>query len=92
MFGLLWLMIHFCIKILILECYVFSDISLLVQKTNVLKECRRMEPRVPQNTYLDLDSAKLLANALVFSCLDYCNSLLYGIAATDLNKLQRVHN
>ena len=41
---------------------------------------------------LDLDSAKLLANALVSSRLDYCNSLLSGIAETDLTKLQRVLN
>ena len=37
--------------------------------------------------YLDLDSAKLLANALVSSHLDSCNSLLCGIADTDLTKL-----
>ena len=42
--------------------------------------------------HLDLDSAKLLANALVSSRLDYCNSLLSGIAETDLTKLQRVLN
>ena len=30
--------------------------------------------------HLDLDSAKLLATGLVSSRLDYCNSLLYGIA------------
>ena len=30
--------------------------------------------------HLDLDSAKLLATALASSRLDYCNSLLYGIA------------
>ena len=40
----------------------------------------------------DLDSAKLLANALVSSRLDYCNSLLSGIAETDLTKLQLVLN
>ena len=40
--------------------------------------------------HLDLDSAKLLANARVSSRLDYCNSLLSGIAETDLTKLQRV--
>ena len=34
--------------------------------------------------YLDLDSAKLLATALVSSRLDYCNSLLYGIADSPL--------
>ena len=35
----------------------------------------------------DLDSAKLLATALVSSRLDYCNSLLYGIADIDLTRL-----
>ena len=42
--------------------------------------------------HLDLDSAKLLATALVCSRLDYCNSLLYGIADIDLTRLQRVQN
>ena len=42
--------------------------------------------------HLDLDSAKLLATALVSSGLDYCNSLLYEIADIDLTRLQRVHN
>ena len=42
--------------------------------------------------YLDLDSAKLLATARVSSRLDNCNSLLYGIAVTDLTKLQHVQN
>ena len=42
--------------------------------------------------HLDLDSAKLLASALVSSLFDYCNSLLSGIAETDLTKLQRVLN
>ena len=40
--------------------------------------------------HLDLDSAKLLANALVCSHFDYYNSLLSGIAETDLPHLQRV--
>ena len=35
----------------------------------------------------DLDIAKLLATALVSSCLDYCNSHLYGIADIDLTRL-----
>ena len=42
--------------------------------------------------HLDLDSAKLLANALVPSHLDYCNSYLSGITETDLTKLQRILN
>ena len=42
--------------------------------------------------HLDLDRAKLLANALVSSRFDYCNSLLSGIVETDPTKLQRVLN
>ena len=42
--------------------------------------------------HLDLDSAKLLATTLVSSRLDYCNSLLYGIADIDLTRLQRVQS
>ena len=42
--------------------------------------------------HLELDSAKLLATSLVSSRLDYCNSLLYGIADIDVTRLQRVQN
>ena len=42
--------------------------------------------------HFDLDGAKLLATAPVSSCLDYCNSLLYGIADIDLTRLQHVQN
>ena len=42
--------------------------------------------------HLDPDSATLLTNALVSSRFDYCNSVLSGIAETDLTKLLRVLN
>ena len=42
--------------------------------------------------HIDLDSAKVLANALVSSRLDYCNSVLSGVAETDLTKLQHILN
>ena len=38
------------------------------------------------------DEAKNIATAVVGSRLDYCNSLLYGVSETNLNKLQRVQN
>ena len=44
------------------------------------------------HSHLDLNSAKLLAIALVSSRLDYCNSLLYGITDIDLTRLQHVQN
>ena len=42
--------------------------------------------------YLNLDSAKLLATALVSSRLDYCNSRLHGIADIDLTQPQHAQN
>jgi len=38
------------------------------------------------------ETVQILVNAFVMSHLDYCNSLLYGLQATQLNKLQRVQN
>ena len=39
--------------------------------------------------FLEVETAILLANAMVSSCLGYCNSLLYGV---NIAKLQRVQN
>ena len=41
---------------------------------------------------LDRNSATILANSLVHSKLDYCNSLLYGLPDTSISRLQRVQN
>lgn len=42
--------------------------------------------------YLSLENAKTLANSLVTSRLDYCNSLLFGLPDRDIKRLQRVQN
>ena len=42
--------------------------------------------------FLGVETAILLANAMVSSCLDYCNSLLYGVSKSNIVKLQRVQN
>ena len=42
--------------------------------------------------HLSLPTATALANALVCSRLDYCNSLFSGIHKCDLNRLQRIQN
>ena len=41
---------------------------------------------------LDTGSATILANALVSSKLDYCNSLYFNLPKSTLNRLQRVQN
>jgi hypothetical protein len=42
--------------------------------------------------YLDLKSAEKVIHAFVSSRLDTCNSLLYGLPGTVLNRLQKVQN
>ena len=42
--------------------------------------------------FLSIDTTKALVHAFVTSRVDYCNSLLYGLPASHLNKVQRVLN
>ena len=70
-----------------------SDMSFSDQINSVSKSChfhirdiRRIRHLLP------LSTATALANSLVSSNLDYCNSLYSGISQTNLNKLQRIQN
>ena len=40
--------------------------------------------------YLSKDHLKMIVNAFVTSCLDYCDSLYCGLPKRELDKLQRV--
>ena len=70
-----------------------SDLSYAQHITNI---CRSSFYQIRQfrqiRSSIDTNSAKLLANALVSSKLDYCNSLFYNLPDTSINRLQRVQN
>ena len=42
--------------------------------------------------FLTMKSTKVLVHAFIMGRIDYCNSLLYGLPVTHINKLQRVQN
>ena len=42
--------------------------------------------------FLTVDATKIIVLSLVISHLDYCNSILFGIAECDLHKMQRIQN
>ena len=42
--------------------------------------------------FLSVDTAALLANSMISSRLDYCNSPLYGVSKYNVNKLQKIQN
>ena len=42
--------------------------------------------------FLIVDTVALLANSMISSPLDYCNSLLYGISKYNVAKLQKIKN
>ena len=70
-----------------------SDMSFTDQINSLSKSChfhirdiRRIRHLLP------LSAATALANSLVSSKLDYCNSLFNGISQANLNKIQRIQN
>jgi Reverse transcriptase (RNA-dependent DNA polymerase)/Endonuclease/Exonuclease/phosphatase family len=70
-----------------------SDLSF---KKHVSTICRSSFYHIRQlrqiRSSLDTNSAIILANALVASKLDYCNSLYFNLPAATLNRLQVVQN
>src|SRR4029077_18762150 len=70
-----------------------SDLSLNQHISNICRSSFHLIRHLRQiRSSLDLNSSILLANALVSSKLDYCNSLLYNLPDSSINRLQRVQN
>lgn len=51
-----------------------------------IRDLNRMRKAISKNV------ATMLANALVSSRVDYCNSLFYSLTSNEINRLQRVQN
>ena len=70
--------------------------SRMNMESHVNSVCRSSYAKLRQishiRQYITSDATKSLVNSLVTSRLDYCNSLLYGLPKTSLNKLQTVQN
>ncbi len=48
--------------------------------------------RTRRYMYLTEPATRVLVHSLVATCLDYCNSLVYGVPRRVLAKLQRIQN
>ena len=70
-----------------------SELSL---KKHISSVCRASYLQIRQirqiRSSLDIRSTTLLANSLVSSRLDYCNSLFYELPDSSLHRLQRIQN
>ena len=74
---------------------VTFDSNLSLQK-HISSVCQSSYLHIRQlrqiHSILDTKSAILLANSLVSSRLDYCNSLYYGLPQSSIDRLQRIQN
>ena len=64
----------------------------LIKINSVSKSCHFHIRDIRRIRHLPLSTATALANSLVSSKLDYCNSLYSGISLANLNKLQCIQN
>jgi hypothetical protein len=70
-----------------------SDLSFSKQINSVCKSCHYHIRDLRRIRHLLSPSVAItLANSLVSSKLDYCNSLYFGISTKNLSKLQRIQN
>ena len=74
----------------------FSFDKDLSAKAHISSVCKSSYFQIRQlrqvRSSLDKNSAIILANSLVSSKLDYCNSLYYNLPAVSLDRLQKVQN
>ena len=70
-----------------------NELSFECQINKVVKGCYATVKKLSQiKGYLSEEELKQLVSSSIFSLMDYCNALYYGINANLMVKLQRVQN
>ena len=70
-----------------------TNLSLVTHITNTCKAAFYHLHNIRRiRKFLTMESTKVLVHAFIMGRIDYCNSLLYGLPTTHINKLQRVQN
>jgi len=70
-----------------------STVTFDQHTTNVVRACTyHMHALRHIRPLLTTDATKTIASAIIGARLDYCNSLLYGSSARNLDRLQKVQN
>ena len=70
-----------------------SNLNMRNQIMETKRRCFRTIRDIQRiRSLLTFDQLKMVVNSLVVSCLDYCNSMYYGINESDLQQLQIIQN
>ena len=73
--------------------YLDSHLDMTTQVSRTISTCSFHMRNIAQMLrYLTRPTTERVVNALITSRLDYCNSLLFGTSASNINRLQRLQN
>ena len=76
-----------------LGVYLDRHLDMTTQVSRTISTCSFHMRNISQIIrYLTRPTAERVVNALITSRLDYCNSLLFGTSASNINRLQRLQN
>ena len=85
--------IRFSNKVKLLGVHIDNELNFDHHVSTVVSSCMFHLKNISKiKRFLKTDELKKLVHAFMSSKLDYCNSLLYGINASSLSKLQAVQN
>ena len=71
----------------------YRHLDMTTQVSRAIRTCSLHMRNISQNLrYLTRPTTERVVNALITSRLDYCNSLVFGTSASNINRLQRLQN